>query len=166
MNEWPPKEIFRVRSKPRRLPREEYQRLLQPVFFSACTRQREPVLLERDMARVLRALLDGNASRRGCALIAYAIMPDHLHVIACVALPGGDALQFFTDFKRGAANAALHAGLGEIWQRGFWDRHTRNTRDLTRCVQYVMNNPVAEGLCERPEDWPHSEFRGYPRVPR
>jgi len=166
MADWPPSEIFPSRSKPHRLPREEYQRVLQPVFFAACTRRRKPVLLDRGMGRVLRALLDGNASRRGCEVIAYTFMPDHLHVIACVVRAGGDVLLFFEDFKRGAANAALRAGLGHVWQRDFWDRHTRNARDLTRCVEYVMLNPVVEGLCERPEDWPYSEFRGYPRVPR
>ncbi len=162
MNEWPPPAIFPDRRRPHRLPRDEYQRLFQPVFFAACTKDRRPVLLHASFPRVLRTLLDDNARANRCHVIAWCLMPDHLHVLACVVSEGGDVLSFFTDFKRGSANAALRAGLQTLWQRDFWDRHTRNDVDLWRCIRYILRNPVEEGLCERPEQWPHAEFRGYP----
>ncbi len=124
------------------------------------------MLLTRGMPRILKALLDGNARARCCELIAYCLMPDHLHVLAYVARPGGDVLSFFEDFKRGAANAAMRSGIDYLWQRDFWDRHTRSDKDLSRCVQYILWNPVAEGLCRRPEEWQYTEFRGYPRPQR
>ena len=95
-------------------------------------------------------------------MIAATLMPDHIHVLACVSREGGDVLSFFEAFKRGSAINAPSLGVPRLWQRDFWDRHTRNDHDLTRCVTYILWNPVEEGLCERPEDWPFTTFRGWP----
>jgi len=162
MREWPPPEIFPDRRRPHRLPRQEYRKVLQPVFFAACTDDRRPILLQRGLPGALMILLDQSARHCGCEIIAYTIMPDHLHVLACVVDEGGDVLSFFREFKRSAALAALRRGFPRLWQRDFWDRHTRNAHDLKRCVTYVLWNPVVEGLCERAQDWPYTEFRGWP----
>jgi REP element-mobilizing transposase RayT len=162
MREWPPWEIFPYRGKPHRLPRPEYQKVLQPVFFAACTKDRRAVLLRDGVPEAVRSLLDGNARQKGCAIIAYTLMPEHLHVLACVVRDGGDVLSFFEGFKRGSANQALKMGFTDFWQRDFWDRHTRNAHDLTRCIRYVLWNAVEEHLCEDPHDRPWTEFRGWP----
>jgi putative transposase len=89
-------------------------------------------------------------------------MPDHIHVLACVAREGGDVLSFFESFKKGSANAAGKMDHRYLWQRNFWDRHTRNRHDLRRCVTYILWNPVEAGLCEQPRDRPFTSFRGWP----
>lgn len=132
------------------------------MFFAACTKSRQHLLLREGVPETLRDMLDGNARHNGCEVIAYTLMPDHLHVLACVVQDGGDVLSFFEGFKRGSANLALALGFKEFWQRDFWDRHTRNPHDLTRCVRYVLWNPVEENLCQDPHDWPWTEFRGWP----
>ena len=162
MSDWPPPEIFPDRRRPHRLPRCEYQKVLQPVFFAACTQSRKPIMVQRGLAGALAVLMDETAGRHGCEIIAYTIMPEHLHIIACVVREGGDVLSFFKEFKRSAAHAAMRRGFGDLWQRDFWDRHTRNDHDLRICVTYVLWNPVEEGLCGTPGDWPHTEFRGWP----
>jgi putative transposase len=158
----PPSQIFPKRRKPHRLPRCEYQKILQPVFFAACTKHHRPILLSGGLPGTLGDLLNSNSRRYGCEIIAATLMPDHLHVLACVSKEGGDVLSFFEGFKRGAAINAAKTGPGDLWQRDFWDRHTRNDHDLRRCVTYILWNPVEESLCERPEDWPFTTFRGWP----
>ena len=162
LTDWPPPEIFPNRRKPHRLPRCEYQKILQPVFFAVCTKDRRRGLLTDGLPGVLGALLNANSRRHGCEIIAATLLEDHLHVLACVAAEGGDVLSFFEGFKRGSGIAARKRGLDGVWQRNFWDRHTRNDHDLKRCVTYVLWNAVEEGLCERPEDWPFTTFRGWP----
>ncbi len=162
MSEWPPSDIFPDRRRPHRLPREQYQKILQPVFFACATHLRRPILVERGVAGVLELLLDESARHHDCEIVTYTIMPDHLHVVALVVREGGDVLSFFKEFKRGAALAAMRRGFHNLWQRDFWDRHTRNNHDLRRCVTYVLWNPVEEGLCKEPRDWPHTDFRGWP----
>jgi putative transposase len=119
-------------------------------------------MLDRGLGGAMGILLDTTSHHYDCGIIAHTIMPDHLHVIACVLREGGDVLSFFKEFKRGAALAADRRGLHGLWQRDFWDRHTRNDHDLKRCVTYVLWNPVEEGLCGEPRDWPHTSFRGWP----
>ncbi len=162
MSDWPPAEIFPDRSRPHRLPWCEYQKVLQPVFFAACTKDRRPIMLQRGLPGAIELLLDGWAERHCCAVIAHTIMPDHVHVLACVLAEGGDVLSFFKEFKRAATLAAQRRGFETLWQRDFWDRHTRNERDLYRCISYILQNPVEEGLCAAPEDWRYAAFRGLP----
>jgi len=73
----------------------------------------------RTAPTLIAEALHVNARNHGCDLLAYCLMPDHLHVIA---LPP------------------------PIWQRSFWDRHLRPKEPLARLVRYVVHNPVAEGL--------------------
>lgn len=162
MTDWPPPEVFADRRKPHRLPRCEYQKIRQPVFFAACAKGRRPVLLKPGIPGMLDDLLNSNSRRHGCEIIAATLMADHLHILACVARDGGDVLTFFEGFKRGSAINAGKLGLRDLWQRNFWDRHMRNSLDLRRCVTYILWNPVEEGLCQRPEDWPFTIFRGWP----
>ena len=150
------------RRKPNRLPPEEYQRQWQPVFFTACTRDRRPWLTGADFVKALTGLLDDNAQANGCAVIAYCFLPDHMHVLACVVHPEGDVRSFFEGFKLGAANLASGRGVPGLWQRTYWDPHIRNTAHLWERVNYILENPVNGGLCGRAKDWPYSEFRGLP----
>jgi REP element-mobilizing transposase RayT len=119
-------------------------------------------MLSHGLPDIIRRLLDENARAHGCEIIACCLLPDPMHVLACVTEQGGDVLSFFEAFKNGTANQALRAGAGRVWQRNFWDRHTRNDLDLRRCVGYILNNPVEEELCAEPEEWPYTIVRKYP----
>ena len=41
-----------------------------------------------------------------------------------------------------------------LWQRDYWDRYIRNDRHLATVIDYIEQNPVVAGLCDRPVDWP------------
>jgi len=118
--------------------------------------------MRTELVEAIPGLLDRNATANGCAVITYCILPDHLHVLACVAQPHGDVRAFFEGFKCGAANLALGLGIPVLWQRNYWDRHTRDSDDLWERIRYILDNPVRRGLCERAEDWPYAELRGLP----
>ena len=79
------------------------------------------------------------------------LMPDHLH--ALVAFPRGeDMSQTIGDWKR------WHSGRNRVrWQGGYFDHRLREDErgeQLQVQADYLLNNPVAKGLCLRPEDWP------------
>ncbi len=43
-----------------------------------------------------------------------------------------------------------------VWQEGFFDHRLRDDelgQELENKANYIRNNPVAAGLCARPEDW-------------
>ena len=154
------------RRHPHRLRRDAYQQVNQPVFFSLCTARRRPFLTEPRNAQAVVRALDVDAPLHRSFVIAYCVMPDHFHFVACVAAQGGDVMSFAEAVKKTTARD-LH-GLGvalPVWQRSLWDRHARKAEDLGEQIDYILLNPVRRGLCSDPDEWPYSEFRGVPWEP-
>ena len=75
-------------------------------------------------------------------------MPDHLHALLAFA-PGKEMSRVIGEWKR-------YHGLKQsvCWQEGYFDHRLRNENQLDLKYQYILNNPVAKGLCARPEEWP------------
>jgi len=128
-----------------------------------CTAKRRCFLTRPEIARLIVDAIGQNAQVYRAYVFVYCIMPDHLHVLAAVAEAGGNTRRFAEGVKRTTGHALREAGVAPpIWQRGYWDRHSRTFEDLGTQIEYVLANPVRAGLCEKPEDWPYSEFFGYP----
>ncbi|RDD80085.1 REP-associated tyrosine transposase [Dyella tabacisoli] len=106
-------------------------------------------------------------------IVAWVVLPDHIHAIW--TLPSGDA-DYSTrwslikaNFSRAVAHnepvCASRQLKGErgIWQRRFWEHQIRDENDLARHVDYVHINPVKHGYTERAGDWPFSSIHRYIR---
>jgi REP element-mobilizing transposase RayT len=80
-------------------------------------------------------------------LYAWCVMPNHVHVVLSLALH--EKLDFvlhsWKSFTSKAANHAL-GRQGEFWQKGYYDRTVRDSRDLRTTVDYVLANPSKAGL--------------------
>jgi len=111
-----------------------------------------------------KTTLSGRASRERYELIAWVVMPNHVHAV--VRPYKGHTLsrilhtwKSFTAHEAKKISAAEHLDIpcGEaFWQRESYDHLLRNETDLDRHVEYVIQNPVTARLCQKPEDWPHS----------
>jgi REP element-mobilizing transposase RayT len=91
------------------------------------------------------------------ALIAWCVMPNHVHV---VIEPIGDHLlgavvKSWKAFSAARINAMLRRS-GRLWAPEYFDRFMRSDAHLATTIAYVEYNPVAAGLCERPDDWAFS----------
>lgn len=116
----------------------------------------------RQIAR-LRLAVAQTKAERPFDVIAWVVLPDHMH---CVwHLPDGDA-DFPTRWRliKGrfahqlpaqsrSASKELRGEKG-IWQRRYWEHHIRDDADMERHVTYCRLDPVRHGLVERTEDWP------------
>ena len=75
-------------------------------------------------------------------------MPDHLHAL----------LSFNPEKKMstviGSWKSYLTRNRGIKWQTNYFDHRIRNEAELTIKYQYILNNPVAKGLCKEVETWP------------
>jgi putative transposase len=75
------------------------------------------------------------------------LMPDHLHaIIAFPREPGMKTL--VANWKKYVA-----VRFGVEWQRDFFDHRLRDRHQLEEKMEYILMNPVRNGLCERIEDW-------------
>jgi putative transposase len=135
-------------------------------------------LLERRRNELLTANIDHlrdcvalERTRRPFTVIAWVVLPEHMHWIW--RLPEGDAdfatrwRRIKTDFSRGVSKterrSTVRLARGErgIWQRRYWEHAIRDDLDLQRHIDYIHFNPVKHGRVGRAVDWPYSSFLQY-----
>jgi putative transposase len=104
-------------------------------------------------------------------IIAWVVLPDHLHAVW--RLPESDAdysgrwglikSNFSRRIPKGERIRDSRRKKGErgIWQRRFWEHLIRDDADLQRHVDYTHYNPVKHGHARRAIDWPFSSIHKY-----
>ena len=92
-------------------------------------------------------------------LFAWCVMSNHVHV---VLKPLGE-LKDVTQRIKGTTSFKINGFQGErgriLWQDESYDHWVRDEAVLFRIIAYIENNPVAAGLCQRPEEWARSSAR-------
>ncbi|MGB8030915.1 MAG: transposase [Terracidiphilus sp.] len=80
-------------------------------------------------------------------LIAWCVMPNHVHVIFR-SLPGQELAKIIRSWKLFTARKAnrILGRSGAFWQREYYDRLIRKDGELDRAIQYVLSNPERAGL--------------------
>jgi putative transposase len=141
------------------------------IFFTVTLARRGGDLLWREIGH-LRAAVKETRADLPFDIVAWVVLPDHLHAIW--RLPTGDSdystrwkaikTRFTKSVSRSggfaAPRSASKVAKGErgIWQRRFWDHHIRDQADLDAHIRYCWINPVKHGLVERAADWPYSSI--------
>jgi putative transposase len=90
-------------------------------------------------------------------LIAFVVMPDHLHVLA--VLLGEQSLEeSFGRWKRWCTREINRriGRQGAIWQPGFFDRRVRREEDVAAIGRYIELNPVRRELVTEAEEFTYS----------
>ncbi len=152
-----------TRRHPHRLNAAHYTIPVQPVGFVLCSKSQRPILTMRSAPSLLAEAIERNAANNGVDVMAWCVMPDHLHIVAQVGRDGGDLLRFLNGLKTRTGRTLRQAGLpGPIWLRSFWDRHLRPEEPLADLVSYVVHNPVNAGLCASWSEWPYTRVPGDP----
>ena len=64
-------------------------------------------------------------------------------------------IQRFKSFTSHEANKILQKS-GRFWQVDYFDRYIRDYEHFEKTVNYIENNPVKAGLCEKRRDWKYS----------
>jgi REP element-mobilizing transposase RayT len=117
---------------------------------------------ERLAQLVQNALLhfDGERYR----LIAWCVMPNHVHVLLEPGCSLGTAgvspasctlesiLHSWKSFTAHEANKILGRD-GDFWFREYYDRFIRNERHFANAREYIENNPVKAGLVNEKGQW-------------
>jgi putative transposase len=83
-------------------------------------------------------------------LHAFAVMPDHVHVLLTPA-PNESTAKCIQYLKGGYSFAARKQVAGEIWHSGHHEHRIRDADDFTNQSRYIANNPTRKQY----EDYPH-----------
>src|SRR5882762_2056880 len=113
----------------------------------------------RDRAVYLRALR-ACAEREQCAVHAYALMGNHVHLLVTFALAAGPA-RLMPAIAAGYAHylAAAYGHEDSVWEEGYDASPVRARRHLLACMRYIEENPVRAGLAAHPGEYPWSSYR-------
>ncbi len=131
-----------------RVPLHVVQRGLGPCFSGA-----------RDCRAYLEAL-SGCAAAGACALHAYALMGNHVHLLVTPAREGGATrLMRSTADRYGRHLAEAYGYEGALWEEHFDGSPVHARRYLFSCMRYIESNPVRAGLVRDPGAYRWSSFR-------
>jgi len=158
-------------------------------FWTVSCHRRLTFFWHDEMKRVVVDALRQLQARFGICLVAYVIMPEHVHVMLYPHVSGGDqpvpVSRLWQAFKQHVGFYGKEC-LRELWrERGrLWSeplnqwahgatgkRQIMETRGydfnidrhdtLLQKIDYCHKNPVTRGLVAGAADWPWSSFRFY-----
>ena len=154
----------------------KYRRIFIPggvYFFTLVTWNRRPIFNYPLAVEQLRTAVNTVRNNHPFRIIAWVILPDHLHMIW--QLPEDDS-DFPTRWRliKGHFTRALSINHRhpssiawdsnpdrKIWQGRYWEHWIRNDQDLANHIEYIHYNPVKHGLVDAPIKWKFSSFADY-----
>ncbi len=129
-------------------------------FMTHVTHNRAPILVEH--FDILWAAICDIKNRYPFEIIAWCILPDHVHILIN---PGQTQISaVMRRIKLSFANRyrnRIGVKRGRIWQNRFWDHQIRNEIDLNRHIDYIHYNAVKHGLVDAPTEYRYSSFANY-----
>ena len=115
-------------------------------------------LCERDRA-AYRHWLGAYARRFGCAVHAYVLMGNHVHVLVTPSRPQGVSRLMHSLGERYTRYfGEAHERSGPFLEERFKTLPLRSRRHLLDCMRYIESNPVRARLVAAPGDYRWSSF--------
>jgi putative transposase len=113
----------------------------------------------RIAALVANALQRGEIDYRLYELIAWVIMPNHVHVVMRPIQPLPVVMRWLKGSTARSANLLLHRTGKPFWQYETYDHWVRDSDELNRVIRYTERNPIRAGLVTAIEDWEWSSAK-------
>jgi REP-associated tyrosine transposase len=126
-------------------------------FITASAYEKRFLLQSERTASLLVDVLHHYRAQGKYLLHEFVVMPNHFHLLIT---PLDDttlekALQLIKggfSFRRGK-----ELGLrGEMWETSFYDHRARSAAEYAKLRDYIRENPVKRGLCDKAEAFPFS----------
>ena len=129
-------------------------------FVTQTIEDRKKIFLDENNVKILKEDFNYYINKYKAGIIAYVIMPEHLHFIIRV-IGKYDLSNHMYDFKIHTAkkiNIRLGSS-GQLWQKRFYDHVIRNEEDFIKHIDYIYYNPVKHNLVSRSEDYNNSTYK-------
>jgi REP element-mobilizing transposase RayT len=102
---------------------------------------------------VLDAIEFNSASLHHFTLHAFAVMPNHVHLLLTPAIPLPDLTRSLKGITAKRANEILQRKGERFWQEESFDRVVRNGHDFEKIQRYIEWNPVQAQLVSQPGEY-------------
>ncbi len=148
-------------------------------FVTFSTHRRLPILTNSRYRQVVVDSIDEVRKSFGFRLIAYVIMPEHVHlvIIPAAVMKLGHVIGEIKQISAKRIHGFLLQGKNNLlpsltvkrngvfrfalWQRRCYDHNCRSVESLWEKVNYCHNNPVKRRLVREPGAWEWSSYRWY-----
>ena len=128
----------------------------QRYLITLTTRFRAPTFADAPIARALAAQIAPFFAARAFEVLAYCVMPDHVHLLLEGVADDADLREAVRAWKQRTAYDWKARTGARLWQPGFHDRVLREGDDTRLVVRYILWNPVRAGLAKTIRDYPWS----------
>jgi putative transposase len=125
-------------------------------FVTSSTFKHNPFPNQPDSLFTIKNILFRTSNEKNIELLAYVIMPNHIHFIV-YSEKGGPGISSFMHSLKGRIREDLQ-GKGKFWQNRFDDVGITSEKQLKIKLDYIHFNPVRAGLVGDPEDWLFSSY--------
>jgi putative transposase len=131
-----------------------------PLHIIQRGNNRSPCFASRSDYLVYLAMLRECAFDCGCALHAYVLMTNHVHLL----LSPSDEDSASTMMQRLGRRYVCyfnrrHDRTGTLWEGRFRSSVVQDERYLMICHRYIELNPVRASIVENPSDYPWSSYQ-------
>lgn len=117
------------------------------------------VLIQPGISDIIMDALDWLQQNNYITLLAYCLMPDHLHLLFQLGEVATleKVMHRFGSFT--GHEIFKQTGQTKIWFDGYHDHALRAEDELENIVNYIEYNPVRAGLVAETQHWPLSSAR-------
>jgi putative transposase len=122
-------------------------------LITVVTRNRTPFFADADAAAWLAAQIPPFFVARDLEVVAYCIMPDHVHLLLEGTSEGADLKEAMRIWKQISAHGWKARSRSLLWQSGYHDHVLRAEEDSCGVVGYILHNPVRAGLARSPSEY-------------
>jgi len=116
------------------------------------THQKQNLFTKPSINQHIIGVLKDSSRIYGYRLIAYCLMPDHLHILTQAGENPKDLIEFVRGFKSFCSVATPVATSkvtsNKLWQRGFYEHILRKEENVAEVAEYILNNPIRKGLAQ------------------
>lgn len=141
-----------------RLPRVDMPGIAQHVVQRGNDRQ--PCFFTSADYEHYRTALNEIALREGCAIHAYVLMTNHVHLLLTPSGPGqvSRLMQSLGRCYVRHVNNRYHR-TGTLWEGRYKACLVASERYILQCLRYIELNPLRAGMIADPSDYPWSSHR-------
>jgi len=132
-------------------------------FFTLVTGDRIKIFSDKRCIEAFLVALSTVQKYHRFDLIAYCVLPDHIHLLMTLAEDDCNFSSRIKEVKK-KTTTAIRKIIGNpklmVWQKRFWEHTIRNENDFQQRFDYIHYNPIKHGYTET-YDWERSSYWNY-----
>jgi putative transposase len=134
----------------------------QPLHVIQRGNDRQAIFFSDDDYACYRGLLAEAARHHGCAVHAYVLMTNHVHLLLTPGTAGGPSrLMQWLGVRYLRHVNMTYRRTGTLWEGRFRAAPIESESHLPTCYRDIELNPVRAGLVAAPADYPWSSHRAH-----